>query len=749
MLVTLRRASVTFFEGFGLIGFIETEDEAGKSETYPFRLPTAEEPNPPGWSSIERLAKISAETVIGAWDESHTYNQAANDAALDVTTRFRGERFIAEVTKHNETKHIDLIAALDPHVAAPKRRHADEVELEVLPRYTQAYHIAPVTLPGEAAEIVISLTDVEESKWIRFKVPDQNDRTPADWWYVACFTGIAHERVASSWTRDGNKVLDDVVRILGQAIEEYNHVPLKPDGTVDMNRWRGEMIRHRFARGIKPFVFLGRPDHNIEHTRAIFYDVAGEYVFRANVDPGKSFGCPAMILASEKKAMLKYLDDIDALRGILVRYIRFASTGRPPRPKNPPKELLVDLVRYPDPKWPIITGIVRIPTMRDDGTIITKEGYDRLAALWYAPEFELEPIPEHPTMDDVQRARALLLTPIADFPFLGDGARTGALACLFEQVVRPMIKGPRPLYIFDAPEQGQGTGKTLLAKIFQVIITGGEPTISALGKREEEVEKRLTTILKQQEPFVILDNLTKEITSEALQQLATSERWQARLLNTNDAPILAQNATWVMTLNGAKMNRDMARRVVLVRLDAKMTNAFERTGFKIPDVVAWARDRRASLIRAALILARSWVHAGRPGDKDVVRGSFERWCEVIGGIMKHAGFVKLADALKASTERDINVEDHRLLVRAWVGELGTNTLVPAMKVGELALKWGLYDEQLGPKRNAGPMAVGKIMGNILRSSVLGQTIEGFRVHEHPTEQNGYHCWVLTPIEPVN
>ncbi|APU88854.1 putative ATPase [Virus Rctr197k] len=746
MLVTLRRVSVSYFEDYGLRGFIECELEGGQGRTYSFRLPTPDEPDPPGWSSLSRFTQVETQAVIDGWDEAMTTNEPARTAALEVSIRYGGERFLATEQKQPDGSLVlDLTASLDIRVAAPKQLVSVAPQVDLVPaRYSHAFHIAVESLPGESAQIVVSVADVDPLLWPRFKVPDKNDNSPEDWWFVECFTGISHKRVVDGWNRAGNPVLDDAVRILGAVIDHYGHVPLTTTGAVDVTMWRREMVRQRLGQGAKPFIFVGRPDHNIEHTKAIIYDAAGRYLFRANVEPGRSKGCPAMIMDSDGKATLQHLDDIDLMRGVLVRFIRFArlSNSRPPKPVNPSKELLADLIRYPDRNWPIIEGVVRIPTVRRDGSVITDEGYDRDSKLWYAPEFALEPVPDHPTQDDIDRARALLLTPIADFPFVSEGARTGALACLFEQIVRPMIHGPRPLYIFDAPEQGQGTGKTLLAKIFQVIITGNAPAISALGKREDEIEKRITTILRQNEPFIIFDNLTREITSEALQQLATSERWQARLLNTNDAPILPQNATFVLTLNGARANRDMARRVVLCGLDAKVTNAYERIGFRIPEaeLITWVQERRASIIRACLILVRAWVNAGMPEDATVVRGSFGGWCKVMGGLLKHAGFGGLTEALKASSTRDVNVEDHRLLVRCWLSEYSAGQALPAITLGQLAQKNGLYDDRL--RKGASPLSLGRAMANILQASLIGQTFDGYRVAKTPTVQNGYHTYTL-------
>jgi hypothetical protein len=158
-------------------------------------------------------------------------------------------------------------------------------------------------------------------------------------------------------------------------------------------------------------------------------------------------------------------------------------------------------------------------------------------------------------------------------------------------------------------------------------------------------------------------------------------------------------------------------------------------------VYNWARTRRATIIRACLMLVRAWVNDGRPADKEVVRGSFESWCEVIGGIMKHAGFTGLPAALKATNDRDASLEDHRLLLRAWANKFGFDQAIPAFTVGELAAEFGLYDNVL-PKKYANNTVLGRSMYKILWGGLIGQCLEGMRVDVSPTMLNGYTGYKL-------
>lgn len=749
MLVTFVRATVAYFEGAGLCGFIEV-DRDGKKTLYEWPIPTAADPSPPGWATLEALAKVTATEIITGWDPTGNGNPVAEQLALDLTARFVGEPFVAREEVRKGRGPIVHLALVDTNLALPRSigpaPAATSVVAPIL--YTRWHKVTVEAPPGDPALLVIQVDDVDTAVWPRFRIPDANDRTPDAWWFVETFTGISHERVAAGWQSRGNTVLDDTMKLLAHALEGHQ-VPLLPEPAtgprgIDLARWRRELIQARLRQGLKPFVFLGRPDHNIEHTRAVLADAAGDFLFVTGVEPGEPSGMPAMIRDAYGKAALQHLDDEDVLRGILNRFIRFVASGRPPKPKQPPRELLADLIHYPDRSWNEIKGIVRLPTVRPDGTIITQAGYDRAAQLWYAPEFELPPIPDRPSDVAIDAARAIILTPLTDFPFLGEGSRTMAVACLFEQLVRPMIQGPRPLYIFDAPEGGQGTGKTLLAKVLQVIITGQPPVLANLGRKEEEYEKRITTYLRQQTPFVIIDNLKGVIDSAALAQLATSERWRARLLNTNDSPIYDQVTTWVLTLNAAQMDRDIARRAMLCRLKSNAAVVYERTGFKIPDgkLLYWARAHRAQIVHACLVLVRSWVADGCPKDPDVIRGSFEEWCAVIGGLMKHAKFPGLPDALKVSAERDVNADDHRFLLKVWLDAYTLGVERTASELGALAQEHGIYEERLAKKQGIG---LGRAMQTILTAYLVDKNINGFTVKVHPgTNYNKYSIAVVDP-----
>ena len=93
----------------------------------------------------------------------------------------------------------------------------------------------------------------------------------------------------------------------------------------------------------------------------------------------------------------------------------------------------------------------------------------------------------------------------------------------------------------------------------------------------------------------------------------------------------------------------MPRRCYSIRLDAKHSKPFRRTGFRHENLRAWVTENRGRLIAALLTIARYWFTQGRPKPANVRPvGSYESWCEIVGGILEVVGidgFLGNADAM--------------------------------------------------------------------------------------------------------
>jgi hypothetical protein len=317
----------------------------------------------------------------------------------------------------------------------------------------------------------------------------------------------------------------------------------------------------------------------------------------------------------------------------------------------PPLDVVRDILALSPVEWrfPPLEALIESPFLRSDGTICGSPGYDASTCLFYAPApgLRLPKIPEIPTRDHVDVSLDLLDSAIGDFPFANEASRANAIASILTPVVRPAINSPTPLALYDAPQAG--TGKTLLAEVVAIISTGRAAETFSAPNDPEEWRKKITTALSTGTTMVVIDNVVRRLDSDALCMALTATTISDRQFRTFDRIVLPVKCAWIATGNNIQLGGDMPRRCYWIRLDAKESQPFRRTGFQHADLRAWVRDHRGELIVALLTIARYWYLQGRPEPKAVrPLGSFEAWCKVVGGMLEVAGvegFLANADAM--------------------------------------------------------------------------------------------------------
>ena len=336
---------------------------------------------------------------------------------------------------------------------------------------------------------------------------------------------------------------------------------------------------------------------------------------------------------------------------------------------NPPLYLAENILAQGTWDFPPLVGIARAPILRHDGTVCTTPGYDPGSRLFYMPDAGLAvpDIPEHPTVDQVRAAVDLLIDLIAEFPFADAASHANALAVLLTLLMRPVISGHVPLAIADAPIQG--TGKTLLLTVLGRVAVGqvsGESIPSR--QNEDEWRKKITSVLLDAPPFVLLDNIPDNTTvdSACLAAMLTTYVWSDRLLGKNEHVHLPSRSVWVASGNNLRVTGDMPRRCYTVRMDANVEKPWTRTGFRHADLEEYARSQRGNLLAAAFTVIRSWYAAGKPKASMPAFGSFQEWTDTIGSVLAHAGvegFLGNLDQIRAVQDDD--TQQWRAFFTAW------------------------------------------------------------------------------------
>jgi hypothetical protein len=335
---------------------------------------------------------------------------------------------------------------------------------------------------------------------------------------------------------------------------------------------------------------------------------------------------------------------------MLARSMNFVKTAiRGAAHCPPPDSMVKDILTVGNWPFPPLDSIIEFPVVRPDGTLITQPGYDPVTRLVYAPvpSLQIPTIPEHPTIEDIVRARAILDEVIGEFPYQNEASHANAIALLLTPLIRQSISGHVPLALIDATRPG--TGKSLLAETVALIATGRKATMMVAPYDDDEWRKRIASTLAEGATIITIDNIKAILQSASLDSALTSHTVKERILGESRNGVYAQRATWMATGNNIRVGGDLPRRCYWIRMDAQMDKPWTRGGFK-HDLETWVPAHRGEIIAALLTLVRAWYDAGKPpAPVPKKMGSFQEWADTIGGILSYCyvdGFLDNAQALQ-------------------------------------------------------------------------------------------------------
>jgi DNA primase len=369
------------------------------------------------------------------------------------------------------------------------------------------------------------------------------------------------------------------------------------------------------------------------------------------------------------------------------------------RDKNvlPMKEVARDMLAFVDPQLPQLDAVLRTPVLARDGSLIVAPGYHANDYVWMDvdPTLNLESLPSSPGDEEVRAARDLLFDELLpDFPFKDPSDRAHAIAALILPFVRRMIDGPTPNHLIEAPTPGSGKG--LLANTIGMVATGETCESRTLPERDEEIRKMITSELKRARSIVLLDNANghQPLYSSSLASVLTAVRWTDRDLGVSRMVSVRNQALWMMTGNNPRLDTELARRCVRVRIVPQTDRPWLRKKFKHPDQLKWVKEHRGQLVSAALTLVLGWIAAGRTVGTTIL-GSFESWSEIMGGILGHAGIEGfLANLEKLYEEADRGGQKWRDFVAAWWKQF-KDAEVQVAALNEFCERRGLLPEVRG------------------------------------------------------
>ena len=396
----------------------------------------------------------------------------------------------------------------------------------------------------------------------------------------------------------------------------------------------------------------------------------------------------------------------DAMLARLDRHVRWMKKPRKdaPRPSDPSllhaKEIAeryrADTVEPDRPRFRSLVGVVDTPTLRRDGTLISSPGYDPASALYC--DFEGSEwkslMPAKPARDDARGAAALLYDLVKESMFRGAVDRAVWLAFVLTIIGRQYVGGNVPLFGFSA--NAPGSGKGTLVDLATIIATNRGATkwapVSASRQKDAESEerKRLMAVAISGTRVLCIDNVPagSPIGTPAMDGCITSgdnSRFgyvQDRVLGETG---LTGEVPWTCVIaatgNNLTVRGDMARRMVLCRLETNHPNPEQIKYKHHPDPQGYARENRVELLCAALTILVAHRRAVENGDPDaVIRpwwNTFGNWSDRIRSAIAWSD-PDGADPWLANAEVKANMQPDQAealaFLEAWHEAFGTRQL---------------------------------------------------------------------------
>jgi hypothetical protein len=412
---------------------------------------------------------------------------------------------------------------------------------------------------------------------------------------------------------------------------------------------------------------------------------------------------------------------------------------------GPPAKVVADMLADDDAALPLLTRIATVPTFVPGGRLLETPGYDEKSGVLYAPPdgFTMRPVPEKPTDNDVERARALVLEMLHDFPFVSDADRAAAFATLLSSFARSLVDGNTPLMLIEKPTPRTGAG--LLIDCIGYVVFGHVIAKTPEAGTEEEWRKQITSCVLLAPPYIVLDNLHHRLNSASLAAVLTSGVWRDRILGVSQMVTLPVLSIWVGTANNPQLSTEMSGRTVSCRMDAKVERPGERADFKHHPLLPWVAEHRTELIWSCLTLIRRWIADGSPAGTEVM-GGFEGWCRVLGGILRSAG----VPGLLANREQFYRrVDDEGVARKAFVAawwRLHADKYVAAKALVPVAVE----TMDLDAKTEKGLTIK---LGKLLKAEVDRRYIlePGFvvKIERSDDTHEEINLWRLMPVVPVS
>jgi hypothetical protein len=335
------------------------------------------------------------------------------------------------------------------------------------------------------------------------------------------------------------------------------------------------------------------------------------------------------------------------------------------------------------------------------GLELAKPGWNDECGVFYDEPEELEGLTDNPPEMTIEEIHAVLDNLLVDFPFkhdcpesLGGGSasKENYLGLLLTVLLQLAIEGNIPMHLLTSPIPR--TGKTKLAEtVLGGLFLGRPVPAMQLAGAEEEIDKRIISMLLAGMTITHIDNVRDDLDSAHLASLLTSREYKGRLLASNKVPSFRNNLILVASGNNVRATDEICKRTVPIALVPKSDSPEDRRDFKHTDLPNYIREVRRRALGALIRMVLIWRDNQRSLSENL-KGGFEHWSQLVGGVLSAAGYTRWRLNERAWLKSaDTNTADLRTLVEEWHKKAG-ETDQTAKELYSLAETLGLFPQAM-------------------------------------------------------
>lgn len=341
-----------------------------------------------------------------------------------------------------------------------------------------------------------------------------------------------------------------------------------------------------------------------------------------------------------------------------------------------------------------IYGVRPYPIIAPNGAIVAQPGYDPQTKNWLDVAEDLT-VPENPTEEDAMAAAEVLRDLLTEFPLVDRDIDAANWMGYALTLLAKSFVGKTPVFIITG--NGKNTGKTTLAHLPYLALTGQEPFAEGDFPLDgAEQAKWMTSALMVNRGLTLLDNLRagSEVRGDALAKALTSDRWSARRLGSNDSHIsLPVLTVFAATGNQVRAGEDTRRRACTIKLEYA-GNAAKRTFNR--SLYQHVLQSRSAIVSALLTIMAAWMEAGQPDPEGRLLNGFEKWHRTIGGALHFAGVKGFMERLEEELDASDSDDDVWLEHLGWIEKAFGKSSFTIKEIYDALLDDAEFDEGSRP-----------------------------------------------------